>query len=104
MSMFHRSWLLALLLVVSVDFAIPYEQVRAGFEIEDEEEAVHVERRRGERPAGETRRLKPPRPYVVTMRAMLRRISTRRPVAAADHRMVPVVTQSSDPASPSEEH
>ena len=102
--MFHRSWLLGLLLVVSVDFAIPYEQVRAGFEVEDEEEAVRVERRRGERPAADTRRPQPPRPYAVAMRAVLRRFNARRPVAAAEHRIVPVATQSSDPASPSEEH
>jgi hypothetical protein len=102
--MFHRSWLLALILVCGVDFAIPYEQVRAGFEIEDEDEAVHVDRRRGERPAADARRPQPPPPYVVAARAALRRFTARRPVTAVEHRIVPVVTQSSDPASPSEEH
>jgi hypothetical protein len=46
-----RRFLFLLLLFVSVDFALPYEPTARGwYEIEDEEESVHPEGRRLERP------------------------------------------------------
>jgi hypothetical protein len=102
--MHHRRWLLAFLLLVSLDFAVPYEPVRGGFELDDEEEAVHVDRRRVERPADDTRRPAQPRADAVALRAALRRFVARRPATAAERRIVPVATQSSDPASAVDDH
>lgn len=46
-----RRFLLLLLLFVSLDFAVPYEPTARGWhEFEDEEESVHPEARRLERP------------------------------------------------------
>ena len=46
-----RRFFLILLLFVSVDFAVPYEPTARGWQdFEDEEEAVHPEVRRAERP------------------------------------------------------
>ena len=97
-----RRLILLLLLFVSLDFAVPYEPTARGWsEYEDEEESVHPEGRRLERP-----RATSPRPStggaVVTARprpAPAPERHARRPHAAPVTRLARADT-SSPPASP----
>ena len=96
-----RRLLLLLLLFVSLDFAVPYEPTARGWqEYEDEEESVHLQHRRAERPrpsAGQpsstgTSSLSRPRPAPG-------RPQSRQPEAPVT-RLARADTSSSPPGSP----
>ena len=100
----HRRWLLALILLVSLDFAVPFEAVPGGFVIDDdEEEAVGVERRIVERPTAAVRRPAPLRTAAAGLVPAVRRFVAR-PVLTPPRAFVPAAAQSADPASATDDH